>query len=471
MTPVDNITQVFVNGRYMIPAMPMNFKNPTDPTTGNPNNPEPGTVWAGIGRSPYLYPASDNETWGADADPRFGNYEHYFPRKLEYLDHPEEWAFDPSNNTLYLYASDNYTPSSSNVRVRVRESVLNFRAAYNFELKNLHFFAGCFMIYDSSYWTIEDSKFSFSTDMGVCNRHTHPDGNMVLFGMYMTIRNSIFEYINDGHSLGASHSMYPTLDNVLFRNNDWFTGSCYAPTTSKALKAPGWSDGKNPPTTGWMDGPSHWKYVTHENSFSCGSFPGEQALIEYSRFENLYDGADSSGIQHNQSSVRWSTSRYNWIINMPGLNGLRFDSACGGNNGDINNIVSVGNHRGFRLKGDFHDVYHVTAYDNDKQDISLPSYKYCGIASGGDPEIGNRHSNLKNSIAEGSLECNSHDCWAEGKDPITSHSGDFNPLDFPHLDSVGIWFGRSMSWANPHFEMQAPWLRNQSRSDSALQEL
>jgi len=477
MTPVDNITQVFVNGRYMIPAMPMNFKNPTDPTTGNPNNPEPGTVWAGIGRSPYLYPASDNETWGADADPRFGNYEHYFPRKLEYLDHPEEWAFDPSNNTLYLYASDNYTPSSSNVRVRVRESVLNFRAAYNFELKNLHFFAGCFMIYDSSYWTIEDSKFSFTTDMGVCNRHTHPDGNMVLFGMYMTIRNSIFEYINDGHSLAVTHSMYPTLDNVLFRNNDWFTGSCYAPTTSKAVQAPGWSDGKNPPTTGWMDGPSHWKYVTHENSFSCGSFPGEQALIEYSRFENLYDGADSSGIQHNQSSVRWSTSRYIWLINMPGLNGLRFDSACGGNNGDINNIVSVGNSRGFRLKGDFHDVYHVTAYDNAKQDLSLPSYKYCGIASGGDPELGNRHSNLKNSIIGSVLECNSHDCWAEGKDPITSQTGAFNPAsDFTHLNSVGIWYGRLLydnvnkenAWSLPQFELENPWAKTKGYSDSRL---
>ena len=41
--PVDNITGVFVNGRYMIPAMPMNFKNPTDNTTGNPKNREPGS--------------------------------------------------------------------------------------------------------------------------------------------------------------------------------------------------------------------------------------------------------------------------------------------------------------------------------------------------------------------------------------------------------------------------------------------
>ena len=30
----------------MIPAMPYNFKNPTDPTIGNPNNPEPNTVWS-----------------------------------------------------------------------------------------------------------------------------------------------------------------------------------------------------------------------------------------------------------------------------------------------------------------------------------------------------------------------------------------------------------------------------------------
>ena len=124
MKPVDNITQVFVNGRYMIPAMPMNFKNPTDNTTGNPKNPEPSTVWEGIGRSPYLYPPDDSRTWGADADPAFGNYEHYFPGKLNNLDSPEEWAFVADNKTLYLYASDNYTPTSTNVRVRVRDRVL-----------------------------------------------------------------------------------------------------------------------------------------------------------------------------------------------------------------------------------------------------------------------------------------------------------------------------------------------------------
>ena len=34
-TPIRKIYQLFVDDRYMIPAMPFNFKNPTDPTTGN----------------------------------------------------------------------------------------------------------------------------------------------------------------------------------------------------------------------------------------------------------------------------------------------------------------------------------------------------------------------------------------------------------------------------------------------------
>ena len=475
MKPVDNITQVFVNGRYMIPAMPMNFKNPTDNTTGTPRNPEPGTVWAGIGRSPFLYPADDSKTWGADADPRYGNYEHYFPGKLNNLDYPEEWAFDPQSNTLYLYASDNYTPTSTNVRVRVRDRVLTFRSAYNFEFKNIDFFAGSIGLEGSSYWTFENSKFSFSADMGL-------RGNGVIYGTNMTIRNSIFEHINDAHPWSQWKSMYSTLENVLFRYNDWFTGSCWSPGAGRNFRGAGWSDGVNAPVTNYQRGDNHWRYITIENTFTCGIGPGMGSVVEYSRIENLYDGMDSSGIQMPSIQNQFSTLRYNWIINAPGLNGVRFDSRCGGTNGDINNIVATGNNHGLRLKGDFHDVYHVTSYDNKAQDISLPSYKYCGpdLEKPEDPEtseLGNKNSNLKNSIVAGSMECGSHDCWAEGNDPMTTHDGQFNPaFDFPQLDSVGIWFGRLLSlekkknppFANPHFEMADPYIQQRNLSDSSL---
>jgi hypothetical protein len=197
------------------------------------------------------------------------------------------------------------------------------------------------------------------------------------------------------------------------------------------------------------------------------------AVVEHSRFENLYESMDSSGIQMPSIQNQFSTLRYNWIIMAPHMNGLRFDSACGGTNGDINNIVAIGNNRGLRLKGDFHDVYHVTSYSNRRQDISLPTYKYCGpdLSVPGDiqsAELGNKNSNLKNSIVGGTLECSSHDCWAEGNDPMTTHNSIFNPaFDFPHLDSVGIWYGRLLS-SSPHFELADPYIQQRSLPDSSL---
>jgi len=474
MKPVDNITQVFVNGRYMIPAMPMNFKNPTDPTTGNPMSPEPGTVWEGIGRSPFAYPADHIQfgkpSWGPDSE---WKHEWYMPAKLAHLDNPEEWAFDSTTNTLYLYASDNYTPTSTNVRVRVRDRYLAFTHSDNIEFKNIHFFAGSLYFYNNSYMTFEDSKFSFSTDM--LARET----NSSVYRTNMTFRNVIFEFINDGAPWSSSRTMYTTFENVLFRYNDWFADSARYVGADKNYRGsrldPDFKRGDN-----------IFRYVTIENSYTAGIFAGYGSLVEYLRLENLYDGCDCSGIQRNGAGSLYSTTRYTWIINAPGLNGMRFDSQHGGNNGDIYNVVSIGQRRGFRLKGDYHDVYHVTAYDNIKQDISLPEYKFAGLDSEHEDYLGNWNSNLYNSIAEGSLECTSRLCRPGGIKPWTETveiDGQTLPwMHFSNLETSGIWFGRSMSvdkydvpdfsppWADPKFEMINPWVQNQALSDELLTE-
>ena len=475
MTPVDNISQVFVNGRYMIPAMPMNFKNPTDPTTGNPMSPEPGTVWAGIGRSPFRYPAdhidlSGKPSWGPDSE---WKHEWYMPGKLEHLDNPEEWAFDSANNTLYLYASDNYTPSSTNVRVRVRDRIMFLSAVYNFAIKNVHFFAGSIRALTSSYLTIEDSKFSFSSDMFARQY------NSSSWGTNLTIRNSIFEFINDNGPWFTSTTMYPTFENVLFRYNNWFADSAGYAQTYKNYRG-----SRLDPD--FKRGDDHWRYVTVENSYTAGIFAGYGSLVEYLRLENLYAGCDCSGIQRNGAGSLYTTTRYTWIINAPGLNGMRFDSAHGGNHGDIYNVVSIGQRRGFRLKGDYHDVYHVTAYDNIKQDISLPEYKFAGLDSENEDYLGNWNSNLYNSIAEGSLECTSRLCRPGGINPWTDtveiDDQTLTWIHFYNLETSGIWFGRSMSvdkydvpnfsqpWADPKLEMINPWVQNQGLSDELLTE-
>jgi len=468
MTHVDNISQVFVNGRYMIPAMPMNFKNPTDPTTGNPNNPEPGTVWAGIGRSPFSYPASDTDSWGPEST---WGHDWYMPAKLEHLDNPEEWAFDSANNTLYLYASDNYTPSSTNVRVRIRDRIMNFDAAYNFAIKNVHFFAGSVRTGGSSYWTIEDSKFSFSSDM------LARKGNSSTYGSNITIRNTIFEFINEQYPWATYRTMYPTFENVLFRYNDWFADSARYLLVDRNYRGT-----RMHPK--FKRGDSIFRFVTIENSYTAGIFPSYGSLIEYTRLENLYDGCDCSSIQRNGAGSLYSTTRYTWMINAPGLNGLRFDSGCGGDNGDIYNVVSIGQNRGFRLKGDYHDVYHVTAYDNERQDISLPEYKFCGLDHESEDHLGNWNSNLYNSIAHGSLECTSRLCRPLGikpmKNTVEIEGETLTWMHFYNLERAGIWFGRSMSvnkygnpnwsppWAVSKFEMQAPWIRMRSLPESKL---
>ena len=259
------------------------------------------------------------------------------------------------------------------------------------------------------------------------------------------------------------------MENVLFRYNDWFMGSAMYATVGRNYRS-------NKGSPNFFRGDSHWRYITIENSKTGGIGAGYGSLVEYARFENLYEGCDCSGIQRNGAATKFSTTRYTWIINAPYMNGMRFDSTCSGTNGDINNVVSIGNRRGFRLKGDYHDVYHVTAYDNTKMDISLPDYKYCGLNGEGSFEKGNWNSNLKNSIAEGPLECYSHACYARD-DGSSNYSRNF---DFYHLDSSGIWFGRSMSvdkwgtpnsaepWADPHFEMVDPWIQTVSYTHLTL---
>jgi len=443
---VDNITGVFVNGRYMIPAMPMNFKNPTDNTTGNPKNREPGTVWAGIGKSPFKTESDEDAGEDEDEEETTTDYGSYVPGDLANLDYPEEWAFDSGNNTLYLYASDNYTPTSTNVRVRVRDRFLYFAYSDNIEFKNIHFFAGSVRFWESSYLTIEDSRFSFSGEMGL-------HGNKVTFGSHTLVRNTIFEYINDSAIWSQNRTMFPTMENVLFRYNDWFKGSyLYGATNRNYRGARG--DGT------FKVGGSVWRYVTIENSSTAGIYPAMNSLVEYGRFENLYDAGDGGGIQRNPISVPLSTTRYSWFINIPGFNGMRFDGSCSGNNGDIHHVVSAGNRRGFRLKGDYHDVYHVNAYDNARKDVSISPQKYCGLDMAGDTVPGNSNSNFYNSIVETSLWCNTPSC----SEAVAPYGGVAN---FFPLAKYGIWLGHALK-ADPHFELADPWIQNRARSNDNL---
>ena len=470
---VEDIYGLWIDDRYMIPAMPINFKNPTDPTTGTQNNPEPGTVWSLHLTAPYEYNnmVQDEYTVG----------------DLDNLDGLEEWSFDKDNSRLHLIPGNNI-PDSTNVRVRIRTNILSFEYSDNFEFKNIDFFAGAFIFHKSSFITLEDMSFSHSWESGL--RHYELGGAWLWRGNYFhggtdnTVRNCIFQYINDARPLWMTGSLNSLVENALFRYNDWFKNTTWTPSTTDNLRGDNFYTG--------TVGPNTWRYITSDHNNTGGITPGLQSLVEYARVENQYIDIDGSGINRATGNAVASTTRYSWLLNT-NRNGMRFDGGCAGIDGVVHHVVSAGNKRGFRLKGDWHQSYHLTAYDNFTSDISMPPNKYCMDASSPDDYsgyennqgseengAGNFNSQIHNCIVEGSLGCTSPDCGnpsitytPEGSDNVDENIANLVSPEFL-LNESGIWYGRMLNinhttpFAYPQLELQMPWTENRIRSEESL---
>ena len=462
---IEDIYGLWIDDRYMIPAMPINFKNPTDPTTGTQNNPEPGTVWSLHLTAPYEYVdmVQDEYTVG----------------DLDNLDGLEEWSFDKENSRLHLIPGNNI-PDSTNARVRIRTNILSFESSDNIEFKNIDFFAGTFFFHNGSFIILEDMNFSHSWESGL--RHYELGifwtwrGNYFHQGTNNTIRNCIFQYINDAFPFITKGSMNSLLENVLFRYNDWFKNTTWAPSTSDNYRGDNWWTG--------TIGPHTWRYITTDQINTGGIQPGLKSLVEYARVENQYIDIDGSGINRTPGPTVGSTTRYCWLLNT-NRNGMRFDGGCAATDGMIHHVVSAGNKRGFRLKGDWHQAYHLTAYDNLTTDISMPPNKYCGDDwdnndNGVENNQGNFNSQIHNCIVEGSLGCTSPDCGdpsitytPDGADNVDENIANLISPEFL-LNESGIWYGRMLNvnhttpFAYPQLDLQMPWTENRIRSEESL---
>ena len=77
--------------------------------------------------------------------------------------------------------------------------------------------------------------------------------------------------------------------------------------------------------------------------------------------------------------------RNTWVMDAPHINGIRFDGNPGGVLRKIHHTLSIRTSRGYRLKGDQHQVHHILGMSSGRQDISLPDYKFYGYQN---PETG-----------------------------------------------------------------------------------
>ena len=114
---------------------------------------------------------------------------------------------------------------------------------------------------------------------------------------------------------------------------------------------------------------------------------GGQALAEFNRIYDFHFHGDDSGIQVNRGNVMGMTSQNNWIHDMPGRNGIRFDGDAAGMGGIVQNNVLTGAKRGTRLKGDLHTIANNTAFGNSHIDINVAHDKFYGFTEGYDPAV------------------------------------------------------------------------------------
>ena len=464
-THIDTIYGVFVNNRYMIPAMPVNFKNPTDPTYGNKDNQESNTVYSvNHGGAPYA-----------------GGYE---PGDLNNLDTLEEYGFDKNTNTLYIYPG-NEVPNSTNVRVRVRTYSLYLHNSDNITFNNFHFYSGAVFSRDASYIKFKNSSFSHSWEVGLRHRQMvgsgidmRHRGNMMVNGLHNTVQNCIFRYVVDGYIFRTRSVRWPVYENILAENNGWF-GSEYwnlkVDDNCVNCNQDIMNDGNYFSDT--------FRYITMRHNRSGNIGPGQRSLVEYAWIENHYQDSDGSGIGRASGLAIRSTTRYCWLFNT-NRNGFRFDGSCAGQYGLVHHIISSGNKRGFRIKGDKHDIYHVAAYDNYDSDVNIRPDKYCGdygtdehgqgVANG----EGNYNTDVHNVISGRSFPCSSYDC---GDPSVTNNGADVVNTDSEFLlNESGNWYGRQFpidnnegSWSQsfPQLEMENPWVDNRNRSPEQLIEI
>jgi len=461
-TKIDTIYGVFVNGRYMIPAMPVNFKNPTDLTYGNKDNQEPNTVFSvDHGGAPYA-----------------GGYE---PGDLNNLDTLDEYGFDKNTNTLYIYAG-NEIPDSTNVRVRVRTYSLYLHNSDNITFDNFHFRSGAIFTRDASFITFKNSVFSHSWEVGLRHRQMISSGidmrhrgNMMNNGLRNTVRNCVFKHVVDAYIFRFRKVHFPLYENILAEYNGWF-GSEYW-----NLKVDDNCVNCNADITNDENYfPDTWRYITMRHNRSGNIAPGKRSLVEYAWIENHYQNTDGSGVGRASGAANKSTTRYCWLFNT-NRNGLRFDGDCAGQFGLVHHVISVGNKRGFRIKGDKHNIYHIAAYDNYDSDVNVRSEKYCGDYGTEEHELGvqngegNYNTDIHNVISGRGFPCSSYDC---GDPSITNNGADVvNTSPEFLLNESGNWYGRHFpidnnegAWSQsfPQLEMEDPWIDNKNRSPEQL---
>ena len=328
---------------------------------------------------------------------------YYIEADLDLLDAAGEWFFDKDTRELYVWFKDSGSPMGRHIEGKNKDYILGLKNCENLKFNGIQFFAGAFNLVGTYDTTFEDCKFIHSSYGKRMLKVIEPGVAPVkstfaaAFNISVGSRNPAnltwrdCEFANyEGQGLMLKTSGGQLVENCYFHNGQ------IVQTEGGALGGSGTIMRRN---------------TFHTLGINNAIKNGENVLLEYNRVYNMQFDGDFSAFQTSVSAQHTTRHRYNWIHDGHGRNAVRFDGDSAGIRCKIDHVVAMHNMRGFRLKGDQHQIYNLTALGNTpKGDITIGKDKFYGYETtdcmefecrilgrrGSHPYHGNENSIVKN---------------------------------------------------------------------------
>ena len=296
-------------------------------------------------------------------------HHHFFVEgKLELLDQPNEWFYDTTSKTLYLYADNGQNPNGRNIKGKVQDYAFSVSNSSNITLKNLYFFSSTFFAKSSNNILIEECNFSFPNCSKRMLREFEVAPNVSTLGQSgsanevhnSVIRKCLFEY-TDGEALriyGDSN----IVENCYMQYID------YTVSELPFLMVGVYFSG---------DGNKFLHNTVHDAAASAFLAPGTTPEFAYNDVWST--GAlqsDGSVYQGTSATVQNSNIHHNYIHDTPKY-ALRFDAPGGdpgqaGQYGNMHHNIAVRTN-GIMVKGNHHYICYNTTFSSNKNGLIILS--------------------------------------------------------------------------------------------------
>jgi hypothetical protein len=345
-------------------------------------------TWAGqvthhaIGNNSFEY-SLDPKPRAVHFIPR--NCRYFLEDKLEFLDSPSEWYYNPIDKQLYLWLKSSDSPDNHDIRGKTSTYAFTINHTSSWVvLEGLDFFATTVYIRGVDNIKLDTCHFSYpSYSMRMLGSTAVPNTTTIYFGGLLkensgnfTVTNCIWEY-GDGQTIN-----YRGADGV-FINNLWHHNDFTCVGDGGLFHSAGVRD-------------KFIRNTVHSNGPSVGFSPGAGTVADRAlglptgadvRLNLFYDlkylQNDGAHVQTQIAVQNGTILEYNWCYDTMKW-GLRFDrvnqdNASWGYNGTMRYNVVWGT-KGMRLKGDDHSCHNNLAFNSSSYyDIALFGYPGDGV--------------------------------------------------------------------------------------------